>query len=564
MTEPYYAPRFSIVLSGVTLAADLTEQVTSLTVETDLDMAGTFALVLRNADNVLLDSALLDIGKTVEIHLGYGHDLQPAFLGEVASVEPTFPQDGPPTIQVTGYDKSFRLRRNQPKATTYGKQTTPTVIAARVAVENGLIPVVDPTGPLMDETTQTDSDFTFLKSLAEKYYFDVFVEWDRLHFQLPRPQTAAHVLEWGRNLSSFGARISGAGLAGLQVVRAYNQELAQSIYAAAVAGDVSPDNLLERLGSSALDLVTSLVREGIRDDKVSNPFSAMQIATSMLADLLEGMYEGQGSCVGLPQLSAGQYVEIRGVGTRFSGTYRVRKVTHRIDTNGFRTDFSITQRGHSSLLGLLRKKVVDVASPNRAEKFYGVTVAEVIDNKELQGPEPAAPLGRVRVSFKALSDEAQSGWAPCVQPGAGKGSGHFWLPDEGDQVLVAFKGGDLSQPYVLGSLWHAKHQPPARNLDGNNTTRMIKTPAGHSITFDDSEARRSVTIQDAKGNTVVLDSTTGDVTIRAKRNLSLSATGTVSITSDADITVAAKNTVNLEAAAEATKITMTATSVDIT
>jgi hypothetical protein len=93
---------------------------------------------------------------------------------------------------------------------------------------------------------------------------------------------------------------------------------------------------------------------------------------------------------------------------------------------------------------------------------------------------------------------------------------------------------------------------------------MIKTPAGHSITFDDSEARRSVTIQDANGSTVVLDSTTGDVTIRAKRNLSLSATGTVSISSDADITVAAKNTVNLEAAAEATKITMTATSVDIT
>ena len=561
MTEPYYAPRFSIALSGVTLAADLTEQVM---VETDLDMAGTFALVLRNADNVLLDSALLDIGKTVEIHLGYGHDLQPAFLGEVASVEPTFPQDGPATIQVTGYDKSFRLRRNQPKATTYSKTTTPTVIAARVAVENGLIPVVDPTGPLMDETIQTDSDFTFLKSLAEKYYFDVFVEWDRLHFQFPRPQTAAHVLEWGRNLSSFGARISGAGLAGLQVVRAYNQELAQSIYAAAVAGDVRPDNLLERLGSSALDLVTSLVREGIRDDKVSNPFSAMQIATSMLADLLEGMYEGQGSCVGLPQLSAGHYVEIRGVGNRFSGTYRVRTVTHRIDSNGFRTDFSITQRGHSSLLGLLRKMVVEVAAPNRPEKFYGVAVAEVIDNKELQGPEPAAPLGRVRVSFKALSDEAQSGWAPCVQPGAGNGSGHFWLPDEGDQVLVAFKGGDLSQPYVLGSLWHAKHQPPAKNLDGKNTTRMIKTPAGHSITFDDSEARRSVTIQDANGSTVVLDSTTGDVTIRAKRNLSLSATGTVSISSDADITVAAKNTVNLEAAAEATKITMTATSVDIT
>ena len=48
MTQPFYAPRFEIVLSGVTLASDLTQQIVSLTVETDLDMAGTFTLVLRN------------------------------------------------------------------------------------------------------------------------------------------------------------------------------------------------------------------------------------------------------------------------------------------------------------------------------------------------------------------------------------------------------------------------------------------------------------------------------------------------------------------------------------
>ena len=57
-------------------------------------------------------------------------------------------------------------------------------------------------------------------------------------------------------------RISGAGLAGLQVIRGYNQELAQTIYAAALAADFDAGNLLERLGSSAMDLLTSLVRSG--------------------------------------------------------------------------------------------------------------------------------------------------------------------------------------------------------------------------------------------------------------------------------------------------------------
>ncbi|HEY7104322.1 MAG TPA: phage baseplate assembly protein V [Mycobacteriales bacterium] len=561
MTEPFYAPGFEILLSGVTLAADLTEQVVGLTVETDLDMAGTFSLALRNGDNSLLDSALLDIGKTVEIHLGYGHDLQPAFLGEVASVEPSFPSDGPPTIQVTGYDKSFKLRRNQPEPTSYSL-TTPSVIAAKIAVQNGLVPVIDPTPDLPEALTQTESDFAFLKSLAAPHGFDVYVEWDRLHFQFPRPQLAARVLEWGRNLSSFTARISGAGLAGLQVVRGYNQELAQTIYAAALAMDLDADNLLERLGGSAVDLLTSLVREGLREHKVTNPVGALEVAKAVLSDLLEGMYEGQGSCVGLPDLVAGRYVEIGGVGKRFSGTYRARKVTHRIDANGFHTDFSISQRGETSLLGLLRKHAVHVPAPDRAGKFYGVKVGVVDSNNELAGA--AVPLGRVKVKFPDLSDSVQTSWAPCAQPAAGDGSGFYWLPKEGDQVLVGFADGDFSQPYVLGSLWNVKRKPPASNLDGRNTVRVIKTPAGHAITFDDSPDSRSVTVQDARGSTVVLDSLTGKVTVHAAADLEIGATGAVSVSAGTDITLSANGEITLAAAAGATTVAMTATSVDVT
>ena len=119
MREPFYAPRFDIRISGLTLAADVTSQVLSLAVETDLDLAGSFSITLRNPDNQLLDSALFDLGKTVEIHLGYGNDLQPAFLGEIAAIAPSFPESGPPVVKVTGYDKSYKMRRAQPEPTDY-------------------------------------------------------------------------------------------------------------------------------------------------------------------------------------------------------------------------------------------------------------------------------------------------------------------------------------------------------------------------------------------------------------------------------------------------------------
>src|SRR5512134_1632792 len=114
MSEGFFAPRFEVRISGVTLGADITNQVTNLAYESNLDLADMFSLTMRNADNRLLDSALFDLGKQVEIHMGYGDDLEPMMLGEITALEPSFPESGPPTIRIVGYDKSYRMRHNSP------------------------------------------------------------------------------------------------------------------------------------------------------------------------------------------------------------------------------------------------------------------------------------------------------------------------------------------------------------------------------------------------------------------------------------------------------------------
>ncbi|MGQ4330377.1 phage baseplate assembly protein V [Streptomyces hayashii] len=529
MSAPSCAPRCDIRVSGLTMAAELADQVLGITVETSLDIAGTFALTLRNPDNRLLDSPLLDPGRTVEVHLGYGNDLKPAFLGEIAAVEPSFPAGGPPTVQVSGYDKSYRMRRGQPEPTEY-TFVNDSMVAARIAVENGLVPVVDPTPGLREKIVQVESDMACLKERARRYHFDVYVEWDRLHFRFPRPQAAAYLLEWGRNLSSFRPRLSSSAAAGVQVVRGYNQELAQTVLGLALAADLDLGRLTERLGSSAADLVLSLARKGIRRHVLDNPLDAKTLAESLLAQFVEGMYEGAGSCVGIPELAAGQYVEIQGVGKRFSGAYRLRKVTHRMDDSGFMTDFSIGQGGESSLLGVLRKEITEEPPPNRTEPFYGVVVAVVEDNHEVAAVPPKTPIGRVKVSFPGLSDRFTSCWAPCANPTAGDGTGLYWLPEIGDQVLVAFELGDLGKPYVIGGLWNTGRPPPATNTDGTNSTRVIRSRSGHTITFDDSREGGKLVIEDGgQGSTIVLDAADGSLSISAARDLRITAGGSVTL-----------------------------------
>ena len=238
----------------------------------------------------------------------------------------------------------------------------------------------------------------------------------------------------------------------------------------------------------------------------------------------------------LPELKAGQMIEVRGIGRRFSGMYRLRKVTHSIGDSGYRTSFEVTQRGGAVLLSLLRKSISERPSPNSREHFYGVAVAKVEANHV--DPTEGPPLARVKVSYPWLSDKVESGWARCASPMAGDGTGLFLLPEIGDEVLVAFEHGDLAKPIVLSALWNGKHLPPANNVTGKNYVRLLKTAAGHEIRLDDTPGKGMLSLKDMAGSEIVLK-----------------ADGSVAITAMTSLTLKAATTITLDAASVNVKVT---------
>jgi phage protein D/phage baseplate assembly protein gpV len=532
----FYAPRAEVRVMGVTLASDVSQELLSVSYDNNLDMADMFSVVLRNADNQLTDSALFDLGKTVEIHMGYGDDLKPMMLGEITAVAPSFPPGGSPTLTITGYDRSFRLRHDEPARKPF-QHMTDSAIAAQIAAEAGLVPVVDPSPLYHEKIQQTGSDMAFLKQRAGANFFETYVFWDRLHFQFPRPQTEAYQLEWGKNLVSFRPRLSSAAMAGLQVVRGWDEELAQSIVAFALSTDLDLGDIFEKLGSTARDLLRSWGRRVNRTSIPGSNADATTLAKSLLTDILEGLYEGSGSTIGIPDLRANRRVLVRGVGKRFSGTYRLKRVVHTLDGGGYRTEFEVTQRAGAGLLPFLRKSINELPPPNRQQKFYGVAVGKVTSNTDDK------QRGRVKVSFPWFGDDHESGWARCATPMASKNSkGIYFLPDVDDEVLVAFEQGDISKPVVLGSLWNGQNRPPETNADKHNSKRHILTPAGHAISLDDTKGSETVTIHHKSGAEVVI-AHDGAITVTAKGKLNLSAGGDINITAkdgQGTVTVKAK------------------------
>ena len=135
----------------------------------------------------------------------------------------------------------------------------------------------------------------------------------------------------------------------------------------------------------------------------------------------------------------------------------------------------------------------------------GVVTGIVTNNKDTEG------MGRVKVKFPWGEDSDESYWARIATLMAGKDIGTFFLPEVGDEVLVAFEHGDINHPYVIGALWNGVDTPPETNEDGKNNIRKIKSRSGHEIIFDDNDEQKKekIEIHTKAGHAFVLDDSAG-------------------------------------------------------
>jgi uncharacterized protein involved in type VI secretion and phage assembly len=158
-------------------------------------------------------------------------------------------------------------------------------------------------------------------------------------------------------------------------------------------------------------------------------------------------------------------------------------------------------------------------------RVYGAVVGVVTNNKDPDG------MGRVKVKFPWLSAEDESHWARVVSPMAGKERGIYFLPEVDDEVLVAFEHGDMRFPYVIGALWNGKDAPPAKNDDGKNNVRLIKSRSGHVIRLTDEDGKEKIEIVDkSEKNSILIDTANNAITITSEKDITLSATkGTIKL-----------------------------------
>jgi phage baseplate assembly protein V len=140
----------------------------------------------------------------------------------------------------------------------------------------------------------------------------------------------------------------------------------------------------------------------------------------------------------------------------------------------------------------------------RVAKISGVVNGVVVSRDD---PDQ---MGRVQVSHPFLGGENTNGWAPVATMMAGNKTGSWFMPEIGDEVLVAFLLDDVEHPYVVGFMWNGSQAPP----DSDPQNRVILTPGGHTLRFQDKDGSKKVILQSSSGQVVTLDdSGSGSITV---------------------------------------------------
>ena len=203
--------------------------------------------------------------------------------------------------------------------------------------------------------------------------------------------------------------------------------------------------------------------------------------------------------------------------------------------------------------------IIDEISQKQAAKtetgdtrVYGVMVGLVAKNYDQNMP------GRVCVTVPTRDDGANElKWARVAMSSSGSKWGHYFLPEVGDQVLLAFEGGNIERPYVIGCIPKDNNSFLAGSVNEQNEIKRIVTKHGSTISFEDNRndetgARDKITIQTAdKRHTVLMDNENEKIRIQdrdGKNFIELSTrenSGALSITVESRITIKVKDTITI-------------------
>jgi len=551
------ASNIIIKIAGTELSAEISAKMLEVTVDQNAFLPAMFTIKLRDEHHEMTDSGkYFDLTKVIEI-LGEDESGNETKLikGEITAIEPNFRDGMVVDLVVRGYDKSHRLYRETKSEVHLNKKDSD--LASAFAGNAGLSAKVDATTTVYDAIYQDNqTDLAFLMKRAWRIGYECFVEDGKLYFRKPVSGSASVSLTYGEDLLEFYPVISLAEQVNEVQVKGWDWLMNKAILGKATGGEQYAQTGESKDGKSWAGSFGA-GKKIVVDQPVKDQAEADKLAQARLNEISGAFETADGVAFRRPDIKAGAKVELKELGTRFSGTYTVTSATHIYNADGLITRFRVS----GNRTGLLFEQMSHQSPLNK----WGGVVPAVVTNTD--DPDK---VGRVKLKYPWMAEDAETWWARVVSPGAGKEAGFFLIPEVEDEVIVAFEHGDIDRPYVLGGVWSNKNKiPPSgagagsgeiplvrtwTSIEGHQITMYddakkkieILTKDGHTIVLDD--AGKKLEIKTPGGNSILCDDNSKTVKVKSSSGHEVTmATGSVTIKSGANMTIEASGNIDMKA-----------------
>ncbi len=367
--------------------------------------------------------------------------------------------------------------------------------------------------PLPYTVQYSESDFGFLSRMAQKKGQWFYFNGEELLFG--KPKSKNFTLEYGRTLHSFNIEMRAKSL-GFEYLgydpsngelqkansmevnyqpEGYSKTIYESskklfpntstmLYSHSLEEGNSRTHLIDRittqLQSRTADLVTA---KGDSDEtglRIGDIITIKEPAFSLTGNLLDGLQEQN------------------------FGNYIITDILHVCDESG----------NYHNSFDAVPESVISPPYGN----IHSFPVAESQPATVISNDDPAG-LGRIQVAFAWQQESgANTPWIRMTNPHSGGNKGFYFIPEVGEEVLIAFEGGNAEKPFVLGAMYNGSAS--SGYAAEENKIKAIHTRSGHIIKFTEDE---SIQITDKSGNEILFDTTSKNITITAPETVTINA-----------------------------------------
>lgn len=335
----FHIPAIRLYINGSELNQEMSQNIIDVEISLSLSAANTAVIRIDgnyDREKRSFDSKIVKkfkLGTIIEVGIGYGSEVKKVLKGFVALLSVEFGQQ--PCLVVTIMDARRLMMCSGVHQVLHDVKNYSDAVKKILANYSKLCKAeIDATKDnLQAPISQNSTDYDFIANeLASsgRVGREFFVLADTAYFRKPRKEKRPMMkMEFGRELQNFQIE---NGYLDLKIeVSGYNQQEQKPISAIAVAKTKEPQS----------SLFSQTPVSCISDAGADTQERAKTRAQSLADNMLTSSQNGRGTCIGLPEIVPGRYLEVAKLEEMVNKKYYVTSVRHSLNQNFFQTEFEI-------------------------------------------------------------------------------------------------------------------------------------------------------------------------------------------------------------------------------